>query len=118
MILLNLHNVEDLIFYNKEIRNLLPELKPTFDTWIFSKQNIGFRQLTKRTVVDFLNQLKEEQIEILSRHFGEKVSIDKLDYHIVLNEKMDLDDVEFLIRDDFNFGLYRDRNNLYVTYWR
>jgi hypothetical protein len=117
--ILNFHNVEELIFYDERVRKLLPEFVDLFNQWAFSKQNIGFRQLTKRLLSDFLDILGDEQLTILERYFGTNITINKADYQVVKNMDFDLEDAELLINnDDFNFSIYRNQDHLYVTFWR
>ena len=119
MIILNINNVEDLIFYDSNIKKLLPEFTDMFRQWAFTKEYVGFRQLTKRTICDFLEALQESDIVILERYFGTKVSIDKMDYRTVKNVELDPDYAELEIQEDgFNFSIYRNKDRLYATFWR
>lgn len=118
MIVLNIHNTEDLIFYNAQIKKILPDFIDLFNQWAFSKQNVGFQQLTKRTVSDFLEKLQEEHLDILKRYFKTEVAIDNMDYHIIKNVEMNCDCAELKAWDGFNFSAYRTKDRLYVTFWR
>ena len=118
---ISLDNVEELIFYDDKIKKLLPECNPIFNQWAFAKQNIGFHQLVKRTLSDFLNSLQEEQIKILSNYFQTTISINSyMDYHIIKNIKLNKEDAEFFMNnyEDYNFELYCNKNDLYITFWR
>ena len=117
--ILNFHNVEELVFYDEKLKKKIPEFSDIFNQWAFSKQHIGFRQLTNRLLSDFLNSLQEEQIVILEHYFGAKITINKIDYQVVKNEDFDIEDAELLINnDDFNFEIYRNKNRLHITFWR
>ena len=120
MIRLNLSNVEELIFYDKNMKTLLPEFMVLFNNWAFSKQNIGFKQLTKRTISDFLLGLKKEHIEILSKYFKDVIFVDKLDYHIIKNAEADIDEAELVLDDvdGYNVCIYRNNDQLKITFWR
>ena len=118
MIILNLSNIEDLIFYDNKVKQKLPDFSDTFKQWAFAKQFSNFRQLVKRTLSDFLGSLTEQHIEILSQYFGTNVSIDNLDYHIVKNHTFDVDTTHLQEMIGFTLSISRYRDNIYVTFWR
>lgn len=117
--ILNFHNIEELVFYDEQLKKKLPEFADLFNQWAFSKQHIGFRQLTNRLISDFLGNIQEEQKVILEKYFGTKITINNIEYQIVKNEDYDVEDAELLINnDDFNLAICRDKNHLYITFWR
>ena len=120
MISLNVQNIEKLIFYDKKLQSLLPEFKDTFNQWAFAMKFSAFKPTAKRAVMDLLNNLKKEHIEIIEKYFNSKVVIDKLDYHIVKDCKVALDELESLNETEpfYNVELYRDANHLYILSWR
>ena len=65
MIVINLQNVEQLIFFNKETYKLFPDSKVYFDQWMLAQRIPSLRSLVKRSVIDFLNSVTDEVIEIL-----------------------------------------------------
>ena len=71
--LINLNNVEELIFYDNKIKKMLPEFNDLFSNWAFAKQYSGFRQLSKRAVLDFLERIEPVQIDTLEQYFCTKV---------------------------------------------
>lgn len=120
MQIINLNNVEEIIFYNEKAKKALPEFKEYFNQWMFYKKNSGFRQLIKRTLSDFLSSLKTEHIDIISKALGGKIQIDTLDYHTVYNETYNVDDdIELLLNHEgYYFDIWRDKEQIFVTFWR
>lgn len=120
MIFLNLHNVEELIFYDHRVKKLLPEYANTFAQWTFAKQNIGMRQLAKRTLSDFLESLQEEHLSILAQYFGDKITINKMDYHIIKNVDFDPEEAELLMNgfDEYDLAPFINKEGLHITFWR
>ena len=118
MIILNISNIEELIFYDNKVKQKLPEFSDIFKQWAFAKQFSNFRQLVKRTLSDFLDNLNEQHIEILSQYFGTKVSIDNLDYHIVKNHTFDTNTTHLDEAIGFNPSICRNKDHIYVTFWR
>ncbi len=118
MLIINFNNVENLIFYNAKVQALLPEFKHLFDSWKFAAKNPSFRNLGKRSIVDLLNHLTENNIEILAKYFGSEIQIDRIDYHIVKNSEYSIDTTEVLQNAFSNIVLFRKNNNLYVSSWR
>lgn len=120
MISLNLNNVEKLVFESGLIKEF-PEFKHQYDQWKLSKMSPSLRQLGKRTLIDFVNCLKDEHISILEKHFKTSITIDKLDYHIVKNYdfstsrlEIDLNDIQGLE----NFTTYTNGYQTYISFWR
>lgn len=119
MIVLNLTNIENLIFYDNKVKAKLPEFSDTFKQWAFAKQFPNFRQLVKRTLSDFLENLSEQHIETLSQHFHTTISIDNLDYHIVKNHTLNLLNTTH-IQEAIGFtpSISRNKDDIYITFWR
>jgi hypothetical protein len=119
---LNLNNVEELIFRDKKCRDLLPDFKDCFRQWQFAVTTPGFGALGKRTLIDFLNDLTSEHIVVLCEYFGTRtMSVDKLNYHTILNYEFNLEglDTELNRVESFqNFSLSRDESRVYISFWR
>lgn len=124
MLNLNFSNVEDLVFYDTEVQRLLPiHMFSVFEQWRLSKRLPYLRDLGKQAVLNFLNNLNDDEIEILEHYFGEKIVIERLNYSIVFNFKVPL--LETKICDElcnvegFNyFSTWRDEEHLYISLWR
>jgi hypothetical protein len=119
MIDLNLQNVEELIFHDNKVQDLLPDFNYLFYQWRLARLSSTLKALAKRSLIDFLNGLTNEHLELLAIYFGTKVTLDKVDSHIVRNyifeiDKIDLDKVEGYQ----NFSVFRDKDRLYICFWR
>jgi len=121
MININFQNIEKIILYDKKIRKLLPDLENQFKQWDIS-QYPGLKSLAKRTVLNILNSINDAHVEILKDHFKDEVCIVKIDHEIVRHASFDLNSASEEINDASDwFGqavAYRNRDNLYVTFWR
>jgi hypothetical protein len=120
MITLNLSNVEELVFYDRNLQAKLPEFSNSFNVWTFSLR-AGFGPIGKKTVMDFLNGLKEDHIEILEKHFKDKITVERSDYHIVRHQQVALDNAEEGLNQMQGFpniSIHRDENQLYISHWR
>lgn len=124
MLNLNFSNVEELIFYNTGIQHKLPpRLFSIFEQWRLAKRVPYLRQIGKQALLDFLNQIGDEELFVLEEHFGEKIQVEKLNYSIVQNLKIPLSEegiCEQLCHVvGFNhFSTWRDDDYLYVSFWR
>ena len=121
MLHINLKNIEELIFQNKEITQSLPEFRLHFDQWRLSKMIPATRQMGKRAILDFMNDIKPEHLEILGQHFNTTVTIDRLNYGTVKNFETSLESAEKeLNQGDWlpYFSTYRDKDRLYISWWR
>lgn len=120
MLILNISNVEKIIFYDNDIHKLFPEYNQMFRLWKFGI-TFGIKSLSQQSLFDFLNSINSTQIEILTNHFKTDVKIDNIDYHIVKDFKIPIADVECAICELSgyrNFITYRDDNYLHICFWR
>lgn len=122
MVLLNLKNIEELIFLDSSVRTLLPDLRHIFDQWLLSKRVPTLRSLRLRSLMDMLNSLKNEHIRKLEEYFQDSLALDKIDYHIVRNATLSLDfnaDKELLDYVGYgNFTISRNAEQVYISFWR
>jgi len=122
MLVLNLDNVEELVFRNKEVRKLLPEFRPMFDQWKLSQMLPSLKNMGRRSVLDFLNSVESSHEKILASFFGDEVTVDRMNYNIVSNQVFSLDFAEENLNDGDerfpNFSLDRDRERIYIVWWR
>jgi len=121
MISINPDNIEELIFYDKNVQKLLPHHKPLFDQWQLAQQIPGLRSLGKRTVLGLLNALSGEDIEVLEASFKDDIKIEKIDYNIVKNYKFPLDEIQDrLCEIDQNgyMAISRGKDHVYICLWR
>lgn len=120
MVGLNIKNTENLIFYNKSVQNLLPDLAPFFHKWKVNAVK-GVKTNVKKVILDFLNSINERHIKILENYFGEEVKVDNIDCDLVKYVKVGLHEAEHLLyglKGYNNFTISRDDNYLYICFWR
>jgi hypothetical protein len=119
--IINLKNIEELIFYDKKVQLLLPDLRHLFDQWSLGQRFSGMKTLAQRSVLDLLNSLNNEHILKLQEHFGDIIILDKIDNRLVANYSTNVDQFENELckftgyRD---FCLTRKNNQLEITFWR
>jgi hypothetical protein len=117
---INIQNVEELVFENKEVWKKMPELIHLRDQWRMSMMTPMLRALGRKSVLDFLRNAKETHEDSLSEYFGTQVTIDKIDRHLVANksfkvsEEPDLEDAEIYT----GFSCYRTKEDIHITFWR
>ncbi len=118
MLIINIKNVEKLIFYNKNLCQQLVDLNKFFQKWKFC---IKHGQGVKQVLLDFLTVLSNEHIKILENHFQDQIQVDNPDYHIVKSFKFLISRAEMdlcgVIGYD-NFIITRDEHHLYISFWR
>lgn len=126
MIVINIKNVEEKVFENNEIWKNLYDIKHLKDQWNLSKATPVLRYLGKKSILDFLNGVKQKHIDVLSNFFQEEVTVEKFDYHSIKNFTFSNDqkiDEELNLMEYKNelysyFSTYKDKDNFYVTFWR
>lgn len=115
---INIKNVEEVIFMDKEAWDSIPKLAHLRDQWRISKMTPSLRAMGLKSLADFLHLAKPYE-ESLSKHFGSKVTIDSLDPSSVKN-------TDFLVSDDHieadetfsEICLYRKGEMIGMTMWR
>ncbi len=118
---INLQNVEELVFYNKAVQQVLPEFYNTFQSWNLGKRLSALRHLCKKAVFDFLDQLSDEHIAKLEEYFAIGIKVVKTDPNLVKNVKFDLDCSQCELNElelYENWFVWRDANELYISSWR
>jgi hypothetical protein len=123
MIVINLQNVEELIFFNRSAHKLFPDSKVYFDQWTLAQRIPSLRSLGKRSVIDFLNSITDEEIERLESYFEDSVTLELIDYHIVKTYSSNVEDAEEELNSAStagynNFNVSRDKNIVNITFWR
>lgn len=119
--ILNLQNIEDLIFFDKKVWKIIPEFRPIFEQWALSKRVPGLQNLGKRSLIDFLNSLEKSHLDKLEEYFDDIIVLDKIDYHTVQNYNGKIDDVHLeLCRFDgfVDFSAYRKGDKISFTFWK
>jgi hypothetical protein len=122
---LNFSNVEELIFYDRDVQNKLPpHMFSVFEQWRLARRVPFLRDLGKQALLDFLSGLNEEEdVLILEEYFGEKIIVERLNYNVVENIQVPLNEStickELCEIEGFNhYNVWRDADFLYISFWR
>lgn len=122
MLVINLQNIEQLIFYDTKLRVLLPDLRHIIDQWLMSQRVPVLRSIKTSSLSDMITSLDQNHINILEKYFNDTVILDRIDYHIVKNVTLPLDaDIEkdLVSCEEFNnFAIGRDVEQVYISFWR
>lgn len=121
MLTLNLQNVEELVFFNRQLQQTLPEFYNTFQTWNLGKRVSALKHLCQKAIFDFFDGLTEEHLEKLEEHFKTEVKVVKTDPHLVKSDTFDLDCAQCELNefDGYeNWFVWRDADRLYISTWR
>jgi len=122
MININLKNIEELLFKNNDVKNLIPELRHIFDQWLLSYRFPILNTMRKQAMMDLLNSLDKIHVNKLETLFGDKVVVDKLDFHTIKNLKLSINDSignELTKYESYsNITMNRKGDQVYITLWR
>tara|TARA_B100000941_G_C28239736_1_gene415862 strand:- start:206 stop:583 length:378 start_codon:yes stop_codon:yes gene_type:complete len=125
MLYINFSNVEKLIFENsEEIKQILPPYYWSFfEQWKLGKQLPMLKQVGKSAMLDFLNHIKDEDVDLLEEYFDERIVVEKLNYSTVQNLKIPISEKDICQKlcevIGFNyFSTWRDDKFLYISFWR
>ena len=121
--LLNIYNVDDLIFLDKQIQKELSHLKPLFDQWLMGTKVPALRFLAQKSRLEMLEQLDTDKNRaILASYFNESTLVQPMDYRIVKNYKIPVSEVETTLNamtwEVKNFSAVRDAEYVYLSIWR
>jgi hypothetical protein len=123
MLHLNFSNVEELVFFDRNVQRLLPItclVSSSSGVWLNAPVLSG---MGKQAVLDFLNMLTEDDIAVLEDHFKEKIIVDRLNYSVALNYKVPLSESKICdllcgVEGFGYFSTWRDDEHLYISFWR
>lgn len=116
-----MQNVEDIVFYDKSIQQLFPEFRDMFHSWSISKIVPSLHHMGKKSLIDFLEQLTEEHIKFLEKHFETKVKVVAVDVHLIKTYEIDLEESSDRLNEmqlEGNYFIWRDANKLHFSLWR
>lgn len=119
--ILNLQNVEQLVFFDEKAYKLLPEFRVYFEQWRISKRVPGMQNLGKSVIMSFLLDLKSPQLEKLEEYFKDTIVVDAIDYRTVQNYVGTIDEVQDALCEFEAFtdlAIYRKEDQIKVTFWK
>ena len=99
----------------------MPEMIYLRDQWRMSRSTPLLRALGRKSALDFLSKAKSHHEQALSDHFGEEVTIDKIERHLAKNMEFDVECelVDFELEEHYTaFSAHREEGRVYVTFWR
>lgn len=117
---LNLKNIEDLIFFDKDLRDLLHEFRLQFDQWNLAMRIPGLKAHGQRSVLEVLNNLKPEHLKVIEQHVGEPVFTTRTNHLLTAEYNCTTDSHEDLCKftDYREFSVHRHKDQLSFTFWR
>lgn len=120
MFILNFQNAIDIVFWDKSLQNKLPQYLHHFDAWKLGTMVPALKITAKRAVLDFINEVDEYSLEIISAHIGQAVSIDRLPYNLVKNLNIPISLLEEALADFEGYHVCFTINSetASVTLWR
>jgi hypothetical protein len=119
----NIYNVDETIFLDKQIQKELSHLKPLFDQWLLGTKVPALRFLAQKSRLEMLEQLDTESNRaILTNYFNESTSVQPMDYRIVKHYKIPVSETEKTLNamtgEVKNFSAARDAEYVYLSVWR
>ncbi len=120
MLDINLGNVEELLFWDRNVQALLPELTHEFQQWTLGQQVPSLRHLGKKAVIDALNKIGKH-LEVLEQYFGSAINVEILDYGVVKDVVVGVEDAESELCKLEGFphlAISRIGGRIYVSTWR
>jgi hypothetical protein len=117
---INLNNIEELIFFDKKAQALFPEFRHLFDQWQLGQRIPGMKTLGQRSILELLQLFDQNDIIKLEDYFGDKIMLERLDHHIVANYSWSLEDQNELCQfvGYRDFCISRNKDNASITFWR
>lgn len=119
---INLKNIEELIFFDKELQKLFPEFRHLFDQWKLGQRVLGMKNLGQRSVLELLNSLNENHIVKLQEYFDDIILVDRIDHRLVVNYEyeasIETSDRLCEFSGYKDFCLYRNKDKIYLSFWR
>jgi len=121
MIFLSINNIEELVFTDKKVREVLPSYKYLFDSYDLSKVSPALKQLGIRCFNDFLKKVNQNDLELLSKYLKNEIKVEFINTDCVKNIDCNFDEVEFYLPNNYNnidLCVYRKGESLNITLWK
>lgn len=120
-LIINLQNIEELLFFNSELQKKLTRHKHLFDTWRLAKRSNVLKSLGTNAISGLLSSLSEEDLKVISDFFKKDVLVDSPSGKSVRNISTNCDFAEFELPKDYNYidmMIYKNKEKLEVTLWK
>ena len=117
MIQIGFHNAAELLFQNQLIKNALPRHKHFFDSWELAQKIPQMRSLGIRSVVDFINNLTNQEIDTISEIFKSPIEIMKIELSAFKNIVGNIENFEIQLPLNINvsdFCVHRTKDKISV----
>jgi hypothetical protein len=121
MIEIDLNNVEELVFHERDFVDFIPDFHQYYDQWYLSRTNPYLKDVGRKALMNFLNNITEKQKSKIEEKFGEKVQIDRPNKTGAYSFDADVDSLESLLNETNPYGyprLFRKGQRVFVTVWR
>jgi hypothetical protein len=119
MMVINLQNIETILFKNPEVKLILSDLRYIFDQWLLSYRSPALTHMRKQSLIDLLNTLDGPHIEKLAKLFKTVVFIEKVQHNLVKNLELPIiGAVESVLADCNgykNIAISRNADRLSIT---
>ena len=118
MITIGLHNIENIIFENENIKKSLPRFKSLFDSWLLSKTMPFLRALGTRSIIQLINQINDEEKKIISDILKTEIYFMEMDLDKIVHYEGKIDDLEFCLPLNKNINdisITRTKDKIGVT---
>lgn len=115
---IDFYNIENIIFNENNVRNLLHRHKELLDSWVNCKINGDLSKINYFKIT-LLNLLNQDDLDDISSYYGIKFSLEKISNNIVDNFIFDLDNFNYFDIESYkDFCIFRNKDKLYLTSWR
>lgn len=121
MIFLNINNIEEIVFKDKQLRANLSEFKYLFDAYDLGMFSLSLKSLAMRCLNDFLKKCTQKEIEIIKNYLKDDVEVVKLNSDPVMLVESDISDLELNISNEYNcldICIYRKDNFVKGILWK
>lgn len=119
---ITLHNIENLVLENSEIRRKLVAYKALFHTWALSRQSSSLKSMGQKVAIEILDKLTDKDLAVISEVLGEDVKVEKINHNVVEHYNCLVDKAEKVLNANpiikEAFFAYREGDALYVSFWR
>ena len=114
-------NIAQLVFMDRKLQTQLPHHKHLFDQWLAGFRSPSQRSLRQKAELKLLEYLQND-IEILTDYFNEKVTVHPIDYHIARDHKVAVGGLEMMLNELTGFtdnpSISMNAEYVYLSFWR